>query len=539
MNGIWQMQMQIDTPIVTVASAIQYNRKMHNENTICSLYMNMYGDESYPHGCIWVCGLKTVDWKRIEEIYEKYINEFDFNGILDDKIDDTFVQIIGRNIAKGFRERFTDDLFFEKLKQFSEDNVILLEDIPLNAGFYVHFLRLDDLSDEIKKWIKARNDKRERELKEKAKKEEEANYIFQCINKKIQEETDIINQASSIFTEIDDLWNVWKKCDDRRRQHAYTEFDVYCNITGYIEWKVFQRYHGFLFSNSKDRSNMRSFLNQETALKMLSKHVKNLFLKYAKNNNLFAQYLLWTYKDLLISEIKDEGKGTYAEKHEIEKVKSKFQGIIADPVILAENGNISAMVDEGYRLSEGESNERDLIKANKYFLNAALSCHPEGMVGLAYLYRTGEGVERNLTLSEKLASLALSLGCSVANEELEKIRKKDLKPTPPPSNCFITSAVCDSFGKSDDCYELIMFRQFRDTWLRSQEDGESLIKEYYDIAPLIVSNINLLDNAKEVYNNIWSEYLKPCLFDLEMGDKISCKNRYVKMVMDLKEKYLS
>ncbi len=59
------------------------------------------------------------------------------------------------------------------------------------------------------------------------------------------------------------------------------------------------------------------------------------------------------------------------------------------------------------------------------------------------------------------------------------------------------------------------------------------------IAPLIVSNINLLDNAKEVYNNIWSEYLKPCLFDLEMGDKISCKNRYVKMVMDLKEKYLS
>lgn len=53
--------------------------------------MNMYGDESYPYGCIWVCGLKTVDWKRIEEIYEKYINEFDFNGILDDKIDDTFV----------------------------------------------------------------------------------------------------------------------------------------------------------------------------------------------------------------------------------------------------------------------------------------------------------------------------------------------------------------------------------------------------------------------------------------------------------------
>ena len=30
------------------------------------------------------------------------------------------------------------------------------------------------------------------------------------------------------------------------------------------------------------------------------------------------------------------------------------------------------------------------------------------------------------------------------------------------SVCFVTTAVCDSFGKSDDCFELTTFRNFRD-----------------------------------------------------------------------------
>lgn len=43
------------------------------------------------------------------------------------------------------------------------------------------------------------------------------------------------------------------------------------------------------------------------------------------------------------------------------------------------------------------------------------------------------------------------------------------------SGCYITTAVCGSFGKSDDCYELTMFRDFRDSWLRRQEDGKEII----------------------------------------------------------------
>lgn len=105
------------------------------------------------------------------------------------------------------------------------------------------------------------------------------------------------------------------------------------------------------------------------------------------------------------------------------------------------------------------------------------------------------------------------------------------------NNCFVTTAVCDSFGKADDCYELTAFRKFRDGWLSVQPDGKSLIAEYYAIAPRIVANINRLADAKEIYKSIWQKYLAPCLRFIERGDNISCKNKYVDMIRELKKIY--
>ena len=106
------------------------------------------------------------------------------------------------------------------------------------------------------------------------------------------------------------------------------------------------------------------------------------------------------------------------------------------------------------------------------------------------------------------------------------------------NNCFITTAVCGSFGKADDCFEFTTLRKFRDTWLTAQPDGKSLIAEYYDIAPRIVANINRLANAKEIYKNIWQNYLEPCLKFIERGENLACRNKYVEMVRDLKQRYL-
>ena len=107
-----------------------------------------------------------------------------------------------------------------------------------------------------------------------------------------------------------------------------------------------------------------------------------------------------------------------------------------------------------------------------------------------------------------------------------------------PSLCFITTAVCDSFGKADDCYELTAFRNFRDNWIVNQSDGKNLIAEYYDVAPKIVEKINSLSNSAEIYKNIWRDYLSACLKFIEVGENSKCKRIYIDMVNTLKEKFL-
>ena len=105
--------------------------------------------------------------------------------------------------------------------------------------------------------------------------------------------------------------------------------------------------------------------------------------------------------------------------------------------------------------------------------------------------------------------------------------------------CFITTAVCESFGKPDDCYELTSFRRFRDEQMLATPEGRALVEEYYDVAPAIVTCIDLSEERKSVYEDIWSEWLAPCLKDIESGRMADCGKRYAQMVRSLKYRYLS
>jgi small GTP-binding protein len=104
--------------------------------------------------------------------------------------------------------------------------------------------------------------------------------------------------------------------------------------------------------------------------------------------------------------------------------------------------------------------------------------------------------------------------------------------------CYITTATCETLGKADDCYELNMFRDFRDNWLDRQSYGKELIKEYYSTAPLIVKSINRQAESVRIYQAIWDEYLSDCLHLIEDGDYTGCKEKYVTMVRNLKREYL-
>ncbi|MDO4344400.1 MAG: CFI-box-CTERM domain-containing protein [Eubacteriales bacterium] len=103
--------------------------------------------------------------------------------------------------------------------------------------------------------------------------------------------------------------------------------------------------------------------------------------------------------------------------------------------------------------------------------------------------------------------------------------------------CYITTAVCETFGKPDNCYELTVLRNYRDGYLMSQPEGEEIIREYYDVAPTIVKRINKRPDKKAIYRNLWDTYLAPCITMIENDENESCKELYMKMVRDLQEKY--
>ena len=61
---------------------------------------------------------------------------------------------------------------------------------------------------------------------------------------------------------------------------------------------------------------------------------------------------------------------------------------------------------------------------------------------------------------------------------------------------------------------------------------------YYNIAPTIVKRIDKRDDAKEIYNRIWTDYLTPCIHLIEENEKEACKEVYSDMVRSLQKKYI-
>lgn len=101
--------------------------------------------------------------------------------------------------------------------------------------------------------------------------------------------------------------------------------------------------------------------------------------------------------------------------------------------------------------------------------------------------------------------------------------------------CYITTAICEEYGKPDDCYELTAFRGFRDNWLINQPDGKELIDRYYKTAPAVVELINNQKNRTEIYRHLNDNYLAKCLGYIEVGENEKCKDLYVEMMEYLYE----
>lgn len=104
--------------------------------------------------------------------------------------------------------------------------------------------------------------------------------------------------------------------------------------------------------------------------------------------------------------------------------------------------------------------------------------------------------------------------------------------------CYITTAVCQSLNLPEDCKELLMLKDYRDNILALEEDGEDIIHEYYNIAPTIIKRINKTENNAEEYHALYDDYISKCIENIENKQYEACKNHYIKMINNLKEKYI-
>ena len=103
--------------------------------------------------------------------------------------------------------------------------------------------------------------------------------------------------------------------------------------------------------------------------------------------------------------------------------------------------------------------------------------------------------------------------------------------------CYISTAVCQELGKPDDCEELMLLRGYRDGYMTSLENGQELIRRYYDVAPTIVKHIDRCPGHREIYHEIWEQYLLPCITMIRQGENEACLDLYMQMVDELKKRF--
>lgn len=104
--------------------------------------------------------------------------------------------------------------------------------------------------------------------------------------------------------------------------------------------------------------------------------------------------------------------------------------------------------------------------------------------------------------------------------------------------CYITTAICQSQGKADDCYELQLLRSYRDGYLSNVPKGKELIKEYYSMAPSIVKAIDMEPDCHDIYDRIYEEHLLPCIRLIEEDRLHEAMLKYKAMADELHKKYV-
>lgn len=104
--------------------------------------------------------------------------------------------------------------------------------------------------------------------------------------------------------------------------------------------------------------------------------------------------------------------------------------------------------------------------------------------------------------------------------------------------CFITSACVEAHGLPDNCTELKILRNFRDTFLIQLPDGNNLVQQYYNTAPKIVDNINRSSKKAQIYQWLYEDLIQKSILYIKTGDNIAAFKNYKSIFEYLKQTFL-
>ena len=172
--------------------------------------------------------------------------------------------------------------------------------------------------------------------------------------------------------------------------------------------------------------------------------------------------------------------------------------------------------------------------AEKWFLEAAANGDSGGLVELGDRYNYGIGFLQSSSKARKWYSKAVELGNN--KEAKDKIKSLD-ENNEGNDGCFITTAVCSSLNKPDDCDELMTMRWYRDKLKSEDPDMKELIKEYYRTAPDIVKKIDCEPDASNIYRGLWDNSISKIYRSLKQAEYRNATLRYIDMFEKLCGKF--
>jgi hypothetical protein len=99
--------------------------------------------------------------------------------------------------------------------------------------------------------------------------------------------------------------------------------------------------------------------------------------------------------------------------------------------------------------------------------------------------------------------------------------------------CYLTTVCVDHMGLPDNCYELQVLRKFRDNYLVHSDGGETIVQEYYKMAPIVVKRLQEQKESDAILTAMYQDLVLHCVGLIEEQKLEEAKDFYLNYSLTL------